>query len=548
MNEDKAIDPLILALVEGRLDSLNEELGNRMLRQSFSFPTAHLRDLGTVLLDKQERVVSVGNWMAVHTSGAHICLKGILDWIGRDNICPDDFIIANDPFIVRFGHVPDWSFVRPIFCEGELVFYHYARTHQHDGGGAYPTAYFPRSFDCHAEGLMIPPVKIIEGGEIDEKAYSIILRNVRGSTMVRADNMLIYASMRKGEERIIDMLKSYGKDTVMKACDEILKRTEELARKSISSWPAGVYRAERAADWDGTVDRPVWVRLALTIKPGDGQLIFDFSDSDPQVDFINVPLGQVWASVVIAVAWSLPPDIRRNQGLLNCITVVTKEGSVLDPVYPATTGAQACFLGTQVTECAQLALSQVAPKDTGALWGRHLNPAFAGVRRDRIDPRTKSPQAYRGSGFYSTPSNGAIYGFDGTDGIGPTISAGAILRAPIEVEEWNFPYRWLHYEFLTDSAGAGQWRGGLGTHVQYLNTHDPKVWRPLDSVVMTGNSDGEKFGALGAMGGEEGKKHELWIIRGGKRVPLRCCDIQQVEPGDIIVTKSGGRWWRWQPP
>ncbi len=94
----------------------------------------------------------------------------------------------------------------------------------------------------------------------------------RGSSMVRADNMLVYTSMKKAEERLLDLLRSYGKDTVLAACDELIRRTEEAVRKSISTWPAGVYRAERAADWDGTVDRPVWVRLALTVKPDEGQL------------------------------------------------------------------------------------------------------------------------------------------------------------------------------------------------------------------------------------------------------------------------------------
>jgi N-methylhydantoinase B len=108
------------------------------------------------------------------------------------------------------------------------------------------------------------------------------------------------------------------------------------------------------------------------------------------------------------------------------------------------------------------------------------------------------------------------------------------------VEEWEVPYRVLHYEFLPDSAGAGQWRGGLGTHVKMLNTYDSEVWQPLDCVVMTGNSDGEKFGALGTMGGTEGTKSQLGILRGGKPVQLRCNDVQYLEPGDVVWTKSGG--------
>jgi len=135
---------------------------------------------------------------------------------------------------------------------------------------------------------------------------------------------------------------------------------------------------------------------------------------------------------------------------------------------------------------------------------------------------------------------GAIYGYDGWDGLCWALGAGGVLRAPIEVEEWETPYRWLRHEFITDSAGDGQWRGGLGVHLEMLNTYDPKVWQPHDCVVMTGNSDGEKFGALGLMGGTEGKKHKIGMIRKGKKVPLRLNDVQYVQPEDFIWSKAGG--------
>jgi N-methylhydantoinase B len=108
--------------------------------------------------------------------------------------------------------------------------------------------------------------------------------------------------MRMTEKRLLELVGRYGKETVLDACNEIVKRTEESVRKVISRWPAGPYRAERAADWDGTVDKPIWVRLILTVKPNEGQLIFDFRDSDTQVDFINCPQGQTRAAIVTAVA------------------------------------------------------------------------------------------------------------------------------------------------------------------------------------------------------------------------------------------------------
>jgi len=537
--QSKSIDPLTLSIIEGRLETFNEELGQRTMRQCFSYMTAHLRDLGAAFLDNQERIISVGSYMPGHSAGTDIGLKGILDYIGRDNIRPDDFIIGNDPFIVALGHVPDWTFVRPIFYEGELIFYHVFKTHQYDTGGAHMGAYYPGSFDCHGEGLLIPPLKLVEEGKLDEKVHSLILRNVRGASLMRADNLLVYTSMKKIEERVLDLLKTYGKDTVLAACDELIRRTEATVKNVISTWPAGTYRAERGIDWDGTTDKTVWLRLNLTIKPDEGLLILDFSDSDPEVDFVNITIGRTWAAMACAVAWTLPSGIPRNQGLINCMRIITKKGTVLDPVYPATSGGQVVTAGV-ITECALIAFGQAVPKETSALWTRHLNPKFSGKRRDRIDPRTGSIQYFDVAGFMSDGGNGAIYGYDGTDSFTPYNAAGAVLKAPVEVEEWEAPLRWLRYEFLTDATGHGQWRGGLGTHVEIVHTYDPKLWQPHDTMVMTGNFDGEKFGALGLMGGKEGKTHKMGILRRGKRVRLRTMSSGYLEPGDIVWTKSGG--------
>jgi N-methylhydantoinase B len=534
------IDPLTLSIVEARLHAMNEELGTRLFRQCFSVATSHIRDIGTVLFDKDEQMLSIGNFMPVHTGGSDISLKAMLDYIGRENIHSDDFIIGNDPFIVQFGHLADWSFLRPIYYEGEFVFYHFARTHQYDSGGAYPGCYFPGSYDCHGEGLIIPPIKLIERGEIDEKVYSVILGNLRGAEMVRADNMLMFSSMKKVEERIIDMLDRHGKETILAVCNELIRLAEARVRDLVKTWPAGTYYGEAAADRDGTTDKPVWVRLSMTVKPDSGDLIFDFSESDPQCDFINVPLGQVWSSVGAAMLWCMPSGMPRNQGLYKAFELITKEGTCLHPVYPATTASQAVSLGQQVTESVQIAMSQVVPEDTPATWGRSSNPLYAGKRRDRIDPRTGSITEYTAPTFHAQPSSGAAFGFDGVDGSGSSVLGGACVRAPVEVMEWITPYRWLEYEFKTDSAGAGQWRGGLGTHVTVENVYDRNVWQPQDCLTMTGNCDGELFGSVGFMGGLGGSKIKLEIVRNGESIHYPTFDLKYLEPGDIFNQDSGG--------
>lgn len=540
MSKPIKIDPLTLAVVEARFKSLNEELGARLFRQCFSVPTSHIRDLGTVVFDKAERTLNIGNFMPVHTGGSDISLRGMLDTIGRDNIFPDDFIIGNDPFIIRFGHVADWSFMRPIFYKGELLFYHFLRTHQYDSGGAFPGCYFPRAYDCIAEGLILPPIKLIEHGKINETAYSVILRNLRGSALVRADNMLVYESMKIIEKRIFGLLDEYGKDTVLAACSELIDKARSTVKNLISQWPAGTYRAERAADWDGTTDQPVWVRLSLTVKPKEGKLIFDFTESDSQVDFINACLGQVWSSVTSGLLWCLPPGIPRNDGFFDCFEIKTKAGTVCDPVYPATSASQSVTLGQEITECVMLAMSQIIPKETPGTWGRHVNPLYTGKRRDIIDPRTGYIAEYTSHTFHAIASSGAAWGNDATDGNGSSPLGGAHIRAPIEVEEWYIPYRWLQFEFLTDSCGAGRWRGGLGTHVDAVNVYDRKVWKPLDCLTMTGNADGEKFNSVGILGGKGGSFTRMEIVKKGKHIPYRTMDLQYLEPGDRMITNSGG--------
>jgi len=541
MSYEKVIDPLTLSAIEARLESFNDELCARTVRQAFSMPTSRIRDISSAILDSECQILTAGHYAPIHAAGTDVSLKAIIDWIGKENVHPDDFIIANDPYITKAGHLPDWSHIRPIFYEGELLFYHFMRTHVHDSGGAFPSTYAVRPYDCHAEGLIIPPVKIIEGGVIDEKVYSVILQNVRGSTMVRSDNLLIYESMKKCEARILDMVRNYGKDVVISACNQTIKKTEETARREISTWRGGIFRAERAADWDGSYDQPVWVRLALTVKPEEGELIFDFSDTDPLVDFINVPYGVTLAFATTTTRWAMSADIRNLQGIHSCIKVIVKEGTALDPVYPYSNGAQSITLGSEVFECCQIALSQAVPKENcSATWARKFSPIFSGKFRDRIDPRTKSMETYWTSTFNSDGGTGAAWGYDGTDGLGHAPAAGASIRAPIEIEESLIPYKWLKCEMITDSAGDGQWRGGLGVHVEYLNCHKPENWRPLDCCVITGNSDGQKFPPHGLFGGTDGKTHDLWINRKGKRHPLRTMDTQYVMPGDLICTTSGG--------
>ena len=540
MNKGVTVEPMTISIIENRLFSLSLQMGLRVMRAAHSYVAAHIRDVGTAIFDEKERVLIQGNWTPVHIAGTNVVIKNILDYIGRDNIYPGDFILGNDPYTVKAGHQPDWSFLYPVFYEDELVGYLYLRTHVLDTGGAYVGCYWPRAYDVHSESLIIPPIKIFERGIEKQDVYRLILKNVRQPSLMNMDIMLVRASMIKVADEVIEMYKAYGKDVMRTTSGQLIELSERSIREAISKWPGGVYRSASAADSDGTRPDPVWVRLTLTIKPDVGELIFDYTESDKQVDFINLAAGHIWSFTITPLRWSLPPGIPQNHAIYNCVTIKTKPGTVVEPTYPASCGGQGPHIGVAVLECVQKALAQAIPKDVPAGWTRLLSPILVGKNPLVVDPNTGTRVDYFISNFHSAGTMGAIWGYDGWDGLDGPENCGAITRSPIELDERDYPYRFLCSEWITDSAGHGQFRGGQGTHAEYLNLHDPETYIRGDCWVYTGNSDGEKFAPFGLLGGLESGKAKMWVRRGNKLLPLHTVDMVQVEPGDIIMTKTFG--------
>jgi N-methylhydantoinase B len=317
-----AFDETTLSVVWNRLLTITRETGERVVHSSQSFVMANARDLGPVFLNEKGQIITQVEFLPCHCLLAEIPSAVILDQFGK--LDPGDMVLANDGHIVRSGHLPDWTFLIPIYFHDELVMYCHFRGHMMDSGGSFSGSYFPRAYDCIAEGLNIPPLKIIEKGKVNENLHALIFDNIRTPAGVWADNQLIYGSVRRAEEDICVLIDKYGLDTVRACCEEMMRRGEEAMRSEIASIPDGEYHAESAVDWDGTVpDRPVWVRVKLTVK-GD-EMTFDFSDSDDQVDFVNSPLGNTYCYVYMALFLTMDPNLPHNHGALVPIHIIAPE-------------------------------------------------------------------------------------------------------------------------------------------------------------------------------------------------------------------------------
>ncbi|MGI0091524.1 MAG: hydantoinase B/oxoprolinase family protein, partial [Nitrososphaerales archaeon] len=438
-------------------------------------------------------------------------------------------IIMNDPYLASGTHLPDWSFYRPVFVDGELLFFVMIRGHQIDTGGAYPHGYHPGPYDIHSEGIRIRPVKIFERGEIKSDVYNLILDNVRWNQSVKMDHLSFVAALKFAEREIQDLVHRYGKDDVLSCGKTLVDITRETIRKNIDMLPDGQYYGESSCDDDGTVfDKPVTVRALVRINGPD--IIVDLSESDPEVrGFVNIPLSDTRNRVYLAILTTMPSEISSffNQGVIEAIEVVTKPGTCVHPSYPAPVGSCPLSLGTQVVEAVWMALAEAAPENIPAVSARALHPQMVGY--DSMKRKT-----YSAPNFWGEGGGGAIFGHDGWPSMRIT-QPGVARKGSVELYENSFPLRALRWEIATDHCGAGKWRGGVGNRWEVLNVAG-------QGLLVSGPTDGGKTMCPkpSRMGATPPKYNEEQIIHDGTSNNNIMKRIVPFLPNDVAVMASGG--------
>jgi N-methylhydantoinase B len=537
VEKGRGIDPTTLSVVWNRFESILDEIGEKVMHATQSFVMAAVRDMGQVLLNPRGEIVAVSCYITSHLFKSVVTTQNIQKWF-KNQFEPGDFIIANDPYIIQGAHLPDWSFVRPLFYKGELFGFFHFSGHMSDTGGFLPGGYGPGAYDIIAEGLNIPPIKILKRGSLNKDVWELLLRNVRNPTQVEMDTMLINGACVQGEQEIVRLVDKYGLDTVKACMEEIIDAGERAARAEIAKMPDGVYYGEAGTDWDGQTDKPIWVRVKVTIE-GE-EITFDLSESDPQATFVNTPMGTTMMGIMVGFYSMVDPSVSYNYGSMKPIHVIAPEGTVVNPKYPATVGACQISVGVPIIEACQLALGKAVPKMAMGGFPRHFCPIVIGMDPGEIDPRTGTIKQYFSETFASDGSGGAVKDYDGWPGVGLYGVVGNFARPDMEIFESQVPYRVTRYEFLQDHEGPGEFRGGPGIYIEMVA--DTKPGAP--SILMTGNSDGQVVAAVGAASGPIAKA-EMWIrsLNGETRI-LRTMANQPIFPGEACCTKGpgGGGW------
>jgi N-methylhydantoinase B len=527
---EREVDPVTVATIWHSLQRTCREMRHLLGRTAQSFLISQLKDISTGIWAADGTTLAVPEGLAVQFVGGKYGVGYILNEY-KGEVYPGDVYLCNDPYRGYSCHLPDWGFFRPIFCGDELMFWTLCRTHMEDTGAAYPGAYFSNPYDVHAEGILIPAVKIIERGKEVRDVMKLVWNNLRLPENVRLDSYAAIAATTLCQDRMQALVARYGAPTVKVALASMVERTERATRAVIAAMPDGTYYGESSTDDDGVVlDVPVTVRVEITIK-GD-EITLDFSKSDPQQKgYVNAIYESTYSLAVAGVTLFLGSDLAEyaNEGLMRPLTVVSPEGRVTSCTYPAPVGGSPVNVGHNTLEAIMMAMSEAVPRRAAAGWGRRYGQYTYGHH-----PRTG--QLYVYTGYEAEGGPGAVYGYDGYPGIASVGSLGEIVRPNTEDVEIRFPWRVIRREFLVDSGQAGRWRGAPGFVWEVENLGG-------EAGMHTGAGQGETTFSHGASGGCPTAPNQAYIIdTDGQRRRARVHRLHHMQHGERLLkfTSGGG--------
>jgi N-methylhydantoinase B len=522
------VDPITRSVVQHRLSSIVQEMGEAMLRTSYSQILNSSRDFSLAICDTNARLIAQADHIPVHV--------GALPWATRaveerfKDIQPGDVILLNDPYHGG-SHLPDLTAFVPFFDGERRLLWTIVRAHQSDIGGATHGGYNPAATEIFQEGLRVPPIKLYEAGRLRDDLLDLLALNIRNPREFRGDLAAMVGAAHLGQRRLSRLFAEFGADVVEAAVETILDAAEQQSRAVVSSWKDGVFHGEAFLDDDGHGRSDIRISAKVTKTGSDIEV--DLTDSDPQsTSFVNSSHANMQAAVAMAFAYLIDADIPKNSGALRPLRVIAKQGTIVwaDPGRPVTLCTS--HPSNEIVEAIVKALSASCPDRAMAGWGRRFRIAIQGE-----NPRTGRNFIWHM--FQARPGGGASPGGDGWSSIGEWHSVGGIKFGSIEVAEVRFPLHFAHHEFRAGSGGDGQFRGGLGVALDLVvETSKPALANTA--------GDGARYGPCGMLGGKDGATHAYRLLSDGRepRV-LRTKEVGvEIRPGDLLeIRSSGGGGW-----
>ncbi len=519
-----AIDAITLEVLRHALGAVADEMNADLIRTAYSPNINERRDCSSAVFDCGGNMVAQAESIPVHLGAMPYSVAAAIDAAGE--FAPGDIVVVNDPY-AGGAHLPDITFVAPVFFRGELTAFVANRAHHADVGGKEPGSLAGDSVEIFQEGLRIPPVRLWRGGELAEDLLSLILSNVRTPRERWGDLRAQAAGCRMGVARMQDLFDRYGRETAIAGMSEVLAYSERRMRAEIARFPRGIVRFEDALDGDGVVEEEI--SLCVSIEARGDRLVVDFTGSAPQTAGpVNAVLAVTASATYFAVRAATDPTIPANSGCYRPIEIVAPLATVVNAVAPAAVVGGNLETAQRIVDVILGALGAAVPgRAMGACQGSMNNVAIGGVDRRTGQPYTLYETI--GGGF------GGRASADGMDGVHSHMTN--TLNTPVETLETAYPLRVVRYELASGTGGAGEHRGGLG------------IRREIQAIGHTARvsllTDRRERGPYGACGGEAGAVGRNTRVRvDGREEPVPSKGSLRLAEGETlrIQTPGGGGW------
>ena len=516
-------DSIQLEVFKHRFAAIAEEMGVVLQKASYSPNIKERRDFSCALFNAEGKMIAQAAHIPVHLGSMPLSVKAAVT-AKSSSLKPGDMIILNDPF--KGGtHLPDITLVSPVFIhrpentKDDVLFGFVAsRAHHADVGGMTPGS-MPVAREIYQEGLIIPPIKIMESGLINEDIFDLLLANVRTPGERAGDLWAQIAANQRGEKRLLELISKFGQDTIKFYMKNLLSYTETMTRQLIRNLPDGEYSFTDFMDNDGINDDPVPIKATISIK-GDTARV-DFTGSAPQQQgSINAVFAITLSAVYYVFRCLLGLDVPNNEGCLVPIEVFAPLGSVVNARHPAPVAGGNVETSQRIVDVLLGALSQAAPDRIPAASQGTMNNLTIGNRdSDHI------------FAYYETIAGGmgALPTKDGPSAVHSHMTN--TLNTPVEALEYTYPLQVMRYEIRRGSGGVGKFSGGDGVR------RDIKMLMNAQVTLLSERRSGSPWGLEGGKPGKSGKNA---IIRDKQVINIPGKGSFELQVGDILSIQTPG--------
>ena len=511
------VNPILLEVFKNRFSSISEEMGVTLNRTAFSPNIKERRDFSCAVFDANGDMIAQAAHIPVHLGSMPLSVKSAID---AANWQEGDMVMLNDPF--KGGtHLPDITIVAPLFARGDKPSFYVANRAHHADVGGMSSGSMPLARSIFQEGLIIPPLKIVERGKIDRKIMGFLLNNVRTSTEREGDFAAQIMANITGVRRTTQLIDKYGLDVVEFYSSALMDYAERMTRDTISRIPDGLYEFEDYMDDDGFGNERIPIHVSIEIKGDQARL--DFTKSHDQVEGSINAVYAITLSAVLYVFRSLVKrDIPTNAGCLRPIDVLTRKGSIVDAEFPSSVAGGNVETSQRIVDVVLGALSQALPEEIPAAHqGTMNNIAIGGV-----DPSNGQPFAY-----YETIGGGmgATARSDGESAVHCHMTN--TLNTPVEALEYSYPFLVTEYSIRRGTGGRGKHRGGDGIVREIRLLADSEV---------TVLSERRLIPPYGLFGGEPGAVGRNIVSRSGVAEKMGGKLSVALKKGDVVRVETPG--------